>query len=98
MGSIRVCFIQFAISFLVVGTNDLIREVLLLKGKCVFIVIQCHIVYFFIIGFLNVIFTLLSNDSTEVVYMVLNTLLEKVKVFVVIVCFNPTIADTKQYF
>ena len=39
-----------------------------------------------LIGFLNVVFILLPNDSTEVVYLVLNTLLEKVGMLCVCVC------------
>ncbi|XP_065899031.1 nucleolar pre-ribosomal-associated protein 1-like isoform X3 [Dysidea avara] len=60
VGSIRLCFIHFAVSFLIIGTNNIIQEVLSLKG------------------FLSRIFSLLTNDTAEVVYLVLNTITEKV--------------------
>ena len=71
-----MCFIQFAVSFLVIGTNEVIQEFLVLKGKrYVFVII---VDFFILIGFLNTVFMLLPNDSVEVVYLVLNTLQEKV--------------------
>ena len=71
-----MCFIQFAVSFLVIGTNEVIQEFLVLKGKrYVFVII---VDFFILIGFLNTVFMLLPNDSIEVVYLVLNALQEKV--------------------
>ena len=45
---------------------------------------DCLLLY--LTGFLNMVFTLLPNDSTEIVYLVLNTLQEKVIYFIVCVC------------
>ena len=33
--TVRLCFLKFALSFLVVGDNEVIRAILQLKGMCI---------------------------------------------------------------